>query len=167
MAQRPVQVERPLGIREWLNRHPGVTIGIVAGIALLAIVAIVVQVLASRKKYPDALPQAYFTVDDGKTYFSAGMENVPPFQHDGQTAIRAYVFQCGTGEPFVGYVERYTPAAHKAMVENRATPQHQIAGRELKKPGEAKWVKSTDRKAAGAIADVRCPDGSQPEPLEQ
>lgn len=137
-----------------------------AGIVLAAVAVIVVQVMASRKRYPEGLPRAYFTADDGKTYFAAGMENVPPFEHEGKSAVRAYVFRCGTGEPFVGYVERYVPEAHKAMVENRATPQHQIAGRELKKPGESKWVRSDDRKAAGAIADVRCPDGSQPEPLE-
>jgi hypothetical protein len=139
----------------------------VAGVLLVTIVAIVLQVLSTRKRYPEGLPSAYYTVDDGKTYFVAGMENVPPFAHDGQTAVRAYVFRCGSsGKPFVGYVERYNEKSHKAMVENRATPQDQIAGRELKRPGEGTWVKSDDRRAAGAIADVRCPDGSQPEPLE-
>jgi hypothetical protein len=167
MSHRVPQIEQSTGVREWLNKHPGLALGLTAGVALAAILAIVVQVMASRKKYPEGLPSAYYSVDDGQSYFVAGMENVPPFQHDGKEAVRAHVFKCGNGKPFVGYLERYTPEAHKAVVEKRATPQHQISGRELKRPGANNaWVTTKDQKASIAIADVRCPDGGSPEPIE-
>lgn len=167
MSHRAPQIEQSTGVREWLNKHPGLATGLTAAVAVIAITAIVVQVLASRKRYPEGLPSAYFTVDDGQTYFVAGMENIPPFQHEGKEAVRAYVFKCGGGKPFVGYLERYNPEAHKAMVENRATPQHQIAGRDLKRPGANNpWVSTKDKKASIAVADVRCPDGGSPEPIE-
>jgi hypothetical protein len=166
MSLKSSQTEEPAGVRVWFHRHPKVTTGLTAVLVFVAIATIALQVLGSRKRYADHLPTAYFTTDDGKTYFVAGMENVPPFEHNGQMAVRAYVFRCGSAKPFVAYVERYVPEAHKAMVENRATPQHQIGGRELKRPGETAWVKSSNRKAAAAIADVRCPDGAEMEPLE-
>jgi len=156
-----------MGIRDRLNQNPGVMFGVVTAIVVAAGILIAVQVLGSRRTFPKRLPPAFFTVDDGKTYFEAAAENVPPFDHEGKQANRAYVFECG-GERFVVYVERYNPEAHKAMVENRATPQTQIYGRELKKPGSNKWIKSGDDVGVDVVTAVKCPHGGihTPEPVE-
>jgi hypothetical protein len=36
----------------------------------------------------------------------------------------------------------------------------------LKKPGETTWVKSDDAVGIGRVANVICPDGNVPEPVE-
>src|SRR4051794_7083151 len=99
-----------MGVREWMNEHRGLATGIGAAIVLIAVGAIVAQVLANRKAYPSASPDSYFTVDDGKTFFVASSDNIPPFDYKGKPAVHAYVFQVD-GKKFVGYMERYTTDA--------------------------------------------------------
>jgi hypothetical protein len=155
-----------MGIREWMNDHRSATTAIVAGIVLLAVGAIVAQVLANRKAYPPSSPDSYFTVDNGKTFFAASSDNIPPFDYKGQQAVHAYVFQCD-GKKFVGYMERYTPEARKSILAGKRTPQIERFGRELKKPGVGEWVKSGDLVVESKISDVRSPDGhGTPEAIE-
>jgi len=155
-----------MGLRQWLNSNPRTASVALGGVVAIGIGAIVVQVMGSRQKFPTRLPEAYFSVDDGKSYFTFGSENLPPFDYKGQPAVRAYVFECG-GKRFVGYLERYTADARAKLLSGKnVTPQVQIAGRELKKPGDGTWVKSNDFAAVAKVADVKCPDGATPEPIE-
>jgi hypothetical protein len=155
-----------MGIREWIDQHRGITMGLICAIVLVAVGVIVAQVLANRKAYPSASPDSYFTVDDGKTFFVASSDNIPPFDYKGQPAVHAYVFQCD-GKRFVGYMERYTSDARKSILGGKRTPQIERFGRELKKPGEANWVKSGDLVVESKISDVRSPDGhGVPEAVE-
>jgi hypothetical protein len=133
----------------------------------ITITTVVVQVRAGRRAITTQEPDSYFTTDDGKTFFAASGTNVPPFDYKGRTAVHAYVFESG-GKRFVGYVERFTPEGHKAMVENRASPATLMYGRELKKPGSTTWVKSGDLAAMAKVTDVHSPDGNSgtPEPVE-
>jgi hypothetical protein len=156
-----------MGIRERINDNRNVTIGVIAAVIVIAVGFIVVQVMANRKTFPTKLPDLYYTVDDGKTYFTANSANIAPFDYKGQPAVRAYVFQCKGGKPFVGYVERYTAEARRALVDQKkSSPQLQIYGRELKKPGEATWTKSGDFAGIAKVTDLKCPDGNFPEPVE-
>ena len=155
-----------IGVREWMNQHRGVTAGIVAGIVLVAVGLIVAQVLANRKTYPSASPDSFFTTDDGKTFFVASSDNIPPFDYKGQQAVHAYVFQCG-GKKFVGYMERYLPDARQSILNGKRNPQIERFGRELKKPGAGEWVKSGELVVEAKVSDVRCPDGhGVPEAVE-
>lgn len=157
-----------MGVRQWFNENPRMTAGIAAAVVLVAVGLVVVQVLASRPKIQSNLPDAYFTDDDGKTFFTANSASVAPFDRYGRPAVRAYVYECG-GQRFVGYLERYNAEAHKAMLAGTATPQHQIYGRELKRPGETKWLKSGDFAAVDQLAEVKCPHGGAhgtPQPVE-
>ena len=156
-----------MGLRQRLNQNGGLVTGVITAVVLLATVFAVVQVMASRRKIQAKLPDSFYTTDDGKTFFKANSENVPPFDYNGKQAVTAYVFECN-GKRFVGYLERYTPEARKAMLENKATPQTQIYGRELKKPGDATWVKSGDGEAIAKVLDVHPPDGisGSPEQVE-
>ncbi len=82
-------------------------------------------------------------MDDGKTFFAASSDNIPPFDYDGQQAVLADVFQCD-GKKFVGYMERFTPKYHDEVVAHGLTPDAMRFGRELKKPGDAKWIHPSD-----------------------
>jgi hypothetical protein len=149
-----------MGSRNWVNDHAKAATWIVALVACGAIALIVVQLRGARQTFRDKLPEAYFTIDDGKTFFAFGSENFPPFEYKGKQAVRAYVFECSAKERFVGYLERYTPEARKKMMAGKdAGPQTQIYGRELKKPGEAAWVKSGDFAAVARVTDIKCPGG--------
>jgi len=157
-----------MGIRETINRNPRIALGAITAVVVVAIGYVVLQVLASRHAFPNTSPEDYFTTDDGKTFFAASRDNLPPFDHEGKQAVHAYVFECpGTGKRFVGFLERYTAEAHKKLVETKvADPGIQMNGRELKKPGDTTWVRSSDMKAVEKIMDVRCPDGKPAEPVE-
>ena len=60
------------GIRELINRH--------SGLAAAAVAAVVVLCLTINL-WPEPKPEAYYTTDDGKTFFAAG-PNIPPFEHE-------------------------------------------------------------------------------------
>jgi len=152
-----------IGVREWLNQHPSVAIGGGGVIVALAIGFIVVQVMAGRHKYPEGPPDSYFTDDDGKTFFAASSTNIPPFDHNGQQAVSAYVFQCD-GQKFVGYMERFTPQFHDFVVAHGRTPEANRFGRELKRPGDAKWLQSGDLEKEGELEDIHCPNGGTDTP---
>jgi hypothetical protein len=156
-----------IGIRQRMNENPGITAGVMTAMVVVAVCVVVYQVRAGRRMITSHLPDAFFTVDDGKTFFTAAGENVPPFDYNGQTAVHAYVFEFN-GKRFVGYLERFTPEAHQQMIEGKATPATQMYGRELKRPGDKTWVKSGDLKAVGKVIDVQCPGGGSgtPEPVE-
>ena len=155
-----------MGIREWSEKHPRAVISLVSCCIGLTIVTVVVQVLAGRRAITTQVPDGYFTLDDGKTFFVASGSNIPPFDYQGQQAVSAYVFQC-SGKKFVGYMERYTPAAHKLMIEHHDNVETQISGREVKKPGDLRWIRSNDVRAVSKVVEVSCPDGSAgtPDPV--
>jgi hypothetical protein len=157
-----------LGIRETLNKNPAITTGVTAGIVVIAIAVIIWQLWGGSNPVSSASgAQQYYSDDDGATYFADAATKIPPFDHNGKQAVRALVFQCGEGKPFVGMLQRYTKDA-KAKMEKAQSGKPgdmlmediEITGLEIKKPktGDAGWVKQTDPKA-GAISRVTCPDG--------
>lgn len=153
-----------MGFSEWCNEHRGIVGSVLVVFVLAAIGSIVWQVMGQRHKIMTTLPDAYFSVDDGKSFFVSSGDNYPPFEYQGHTAVRAYVYQCGNTR-FVGYLERYTSQAHREMVDNKATAATLMNGRELKKPGDKSWVSSANQRASAAVADVHCPDGSSNDPV--
>ena|ERR1700722_8459144 len=147
-----------MGIRQWMDERPKLAITIGCVVVVAAIVAVVVEIMANRRGYPTAVLQAYFTSDDGQTYFADRSDRIPPFDHNGQPAVRAYVYKCGD-KIFVGYMERFTTEAHDAIVGGKPVINYLRYGRELKRPGDAKWVKSGDLATESKISEVPCPDG--------
>lgn len=137
-----------MSVRQKLNANP----------AVVAVVVIVVvagllwfgyrQMSPSEGNGPSG---AYYSSDDGKTFFSGDPKAFSPIDQGGQKAYRAYVYDCPDGKRFVGYMERY-PDDIKAIldkakinpegvpVEDRGKLMRSSQSREMKKPGEAKWV---------------------------
>ena len=157
-----------MGVREWANEHPKVVGGVVGACVLLGVGAAVIQAVNGRRGYPSHAPNSYFSSDDGKTWFVETSDHYAPFDHGGQTAVGAYVFQCG-GKKFVGYLERYLPdAKQKLDAGSPLTPAIVRYGREVKRPGDAAWTRTGDIAVEAKVEDVPCPDGAggSPEAIE-
>ena len=114
--------------------------------------------------------QAFYTTDDGATYFAAPADLIPPADWNGKTAVKALVFQCG-GKKLVGYMERFTPEAKSALAAARgakagdpataSAAQALGSGVEVKRPGAGnKWV-SRRSAAAADVMNVTCPGRSE------
>ena len=163
-----------MGIRQTINEKPGLTTAATAGIILIAILFIGWQSCSGGGEGSVMSDKAFFTVDDGKTFFVDKSSNIPPYQKDGKVAVRAQVFTCDDGKTkFVGYLEMYT-MQDKAMLEAVAQgqtnkgaptpmPMPYMAGQPLvKKPGMPNWVPIGPQTSTmyQQVVSVKCPDGS-------
>lgn len=164
-----------MGIRETLNQNPAITTGVTIGIIVIALGAIIWQ-LVGGDGMPDAITEMYYTVDDGATYFADDANKIAPFDKDGKEAVKCYVFTCDDKKTkFVAYLERLTPEAKKKMeaaieAQKKADPNAAntipmdtdiitMEGTEVKKPGAGnKWVKRTTPEGE-KITQPQCPDG--------
>jgi hypothetical protein len=170
-----------MGILEAINRHPRRV-----SVALGAVILISGTVIASQMRGGAGAvlaKHAYFTDDDGKSFFVDDASNIPPFDHNGKEAVAAHVFATGHDSPFVGYMERaVTPAARDGIEKAREEllqdaakqavpmPSSELIQRirqntEVKRPGDTKWIAATS-KAVRAIYAVSSPAGSSDVPHE-
>lgn len=158
-----------MGIRETLNKNPGITTGATAGIILLAIVFIFYQLSGGGAE--GIATEAFYSIDDGKSWFADDVNKVPPFDKDGKQAYRVYVYKCADGKEFVSHLERYTPEGKKAMEAalkaDGGSPvlmeDVMLTGMEVKEPGTDAvkgWVKQSDSMRAGKIMELKCADGN-------
>ena len=58
--------------------------------------------------------EAYYSDDDGQTYFKDSVYKFPPFDHGGKTVVQAVLAE-SNGHRFVGYLMRYTPQAREKL----------------------------------------------------
>src|SRR5262245_24765748 len=98
-----------MGIREAINRKPGIAIAT----TILALVALVVFIFLQFRSENDVRSpdrggaKSWYTVDDGKTWFPDRANRVSPFDHQGKTAYRCHVWTCDDGKTtFVSHLER-------------------------------------------------------------
>ena len=107
-----------MSLRDSLEKKPGLGIGVGLALASVAAVAIYVQVRSDRP--PTHSAQAFFSDDDGATYFADSFYKLPPFDHNGRPAVRAYVFATPSGQKFVGFLQRFKPDVLKTMRDEYA-----------------------------------------------
>jgi hypothetical protein len=152
---------------------------ILAGFVLLVLLVVLWEWAGSSNHGADSggPTQAYFSDDDGATYFSGPADQSVPFTKGGKTVNRAHVFKCN-GKLVVGYLSRYTQAhidAVQHLEELKKNPKGGspslaelhfdamgAAGTEVKAPGGKQWVNGADLAAASPITMFKCPDGSDP-----
>lgn len=159
-----------MGIRETLNKNPGITTGATAAIIVIALIFIFMQLRGSGGGVGDNL--AWYTTDDGKTWFADSADKYAPFEVDGKKAYRVYVYRCADGTEFVSHLERYTPEAKKALEKAAAQGPNadptileavMMNGLEAKKPGigddPKKWVKQGNYQAWSMVTQPKCPSG--------
>jgi len=158
-----------MGVRETLNKNKMATA--VAGGCLLLLGAVVI-IKGNASGIPGPLTRAYYSDDDGKSFFADDANKVAPFDHNGKPADRAYVYQCGSGKPFVLYLERYEESTRSKLTAAMANKSSDTAaaaavaelrgsGIEIKKPGEKNWVSPTSPVGVDTVTP-KCPDGGAP-----
>lgn len=164
-------------LRETIKQKPA--IGIAVGMAFVALAAAVLASMYWPEPQAD-LSQAYYSSDDGQTWFADSATRAAPFDQDGKPAMIAYVYSYADGsKTFCGYLAKYTPEAKTAMEASIATavkagkPPEAAAllgdrefmkrGILVKKPGDKDWVPYGDPRA-NAVFTIKSPDGS---PVDQ
>ncbi len=116
------------------------------------------------------ITQAFYSDDDGKSYFAEALAKPSPFDHGGKLAYRAYVYRCSDSSiTFVGYLARQAPdekpqgaMGSTADAVKAGAAQGKSAGlTEVKKPGDSKWV-AINGADGTTIINVTCSDGERP-----
>jgi hypothetical protein len=155
-----------MGVYEKLNQHRRITTVVAALVCVCAIVAIGLDLFNDMQGRRSS-PKAFFSRDDGKTWYSGSAEILPTADDGSNPAYIATVFTCNGGKQFVGYLLRYTVAGKKMALDADKVPQRMpsrnpmlLTEIEVKRPNETTWVKESDP-AAGAIMTVRCPDNGR------
>ncbi|MGC4034071.1 MAG: hypothetical protein QM754_20510 [Tepidisphaeraceae bacterium] len=136
-----------MSLYQTLSNRPAVTNSLTL-IVLLGAMAFIAHDVRGQRQATGEAGQIYFTIDDGKTYFADGIDKIPPYDFNGQQAVRAYVYAGPDNMPFVAYLERFTPAAHQRMEkrdqDNKIPIDREFTlaeGTEVKRPGDKEWVK--------------------------
>jgi hypothetical protein len=163
-----------MGIRESLKQKPWIGF-VITGVFVLISAAIVTATYWPVKKAN--LAQSYYSDDDGQTWFADSAFLVPPFEHNGKTAVAALIYSYDDGKKqFCAYLAEYTPDAKKKMESAQSAaeragqspgsialyrdPQFMKQGLRVKKPGAGKpWIPYGDPKA-NEIFTITSPDGT-------
>lgn len=138
-----------MGIRESMNEHKGLSVGITVGL-MAAALGFAVWYLFLSGGSPSDQPGAkgFFTVDDGKSYFLDLADKIPPFDHNGKKAYGCYVFASDGGKnKYVGWLYRYTDEGKKRIERLRNSKGREMGASpleciEVKLPGtgDEGWV---------------------------
>lgn len=160
-----------MGVRENIDRHRGLTTGITIIVIIAAAAFAVYNIMPERVS---ERTKAFFTIDEGKTWFVDSIVKAPPFEYKGKTAYRVEIFSCDGGKTrFAGYLLRYTPEGKQQFEAAVATARKE--GRTLEsiltsvskyaelrslEPGSP-WISVNDVNKASKIRNVRCPPGVQ------
>jgi hypothetical protein len=145
-------------------------VGAVAAAVIVCVVGGLVYMLRPAPPVGNA-QLAFYSDDDGQTWFTDSIYKFPPIDHNGKAAVRAYVYSYSKGQ-FVGYLQRYKPAAVELLKKTygEGGPAKESAaeslmssdsirngGLEVKLPGlGAKWMTP----AALQMNAVKSPDRS-------
>ena len=148
----------------------------VGGIVVAIVLCLIAGALLTIELWPSQqrvdLSVNFYSDDDGKTYYTDSVYNFPPYEHNGKTAYRAFVYQSDHGK-FVGFLLRYRPDArkklqdtyNKAKASGASNIQQQVLqamadvrfNTETKLPGQNNWVPM-----GNAFPRFKSPDGSLP-----
>src|SRR5277367_3869586 len=111
-----------MGFREAMNENPRVGIGASACLVLLVFAMIALH--AVRPKYPasGSTERAFYSDDEGASWFVDDAVKPVPFDHNGKEAFRAEIFRCKNGKPFVAYLTRYSDAVNAQLAEQGPMP---------------------------------------------
>ena len=139
-------------------RERSVLTAIIAGVAIIAVLAYVGYFLFGSSPTAGKDAQAFFTVDDGTTYFADDALKLPPFDHAGKLAVRAYVF---TDTPagdrrWVQYLQKFSDDEQKQLKGKNDTSNFLFGL--VKKPGDKDWIVAT-QVAASPITLPKSPHG--------
>ena len=156
-----------MSIREMIQKYRGWA----NGAAIIMIVAAIALIVTNSRS--DGIPRvkyAFYSDDDGQSYFRDDVNKLFPFDHDGKQAYRAYVFQTGGGKPFVGYLERINDKGMAKLLTLQSQPQTpelvtqmdliRGAGLEARTPGSTRWLPESSPAFSTMVNGLRASDGN-------
>jgi hypothetical protein len=168
-----------VGIRESLNKAPTVAFGATVVLVVAAVSLVTIQARTQDGPRP-ASGNAFYSTDNGKTWFTDRADKPSPFDKDGKQAYRVFVWKCAHGKAFVSHLERISPTANKRLADlqqarrragsvSTTAPEPPPAAMamivsrdiEVKDPGADEaggWVKASSPEGRQVTAPV-CPDG--------
>jgi hypothetical protein len=161
-----------MSVREKLNDKK---LGIGVAVGLIVVAGLVLGHYFLSHWTPSVnVTQAYFTDDDGQTYYKDTVYQFPPFEKGGKTVSLVTLGE-SNGHRFIAFLSRYTPSAQKELqkryddaVKNGLSVQKTMLDSmtyfggqmEVKLPGSGhSWVPTSQ---VGRL-DVRSPDGKIPD----
>jgi hypothetical protein len=152
-------------LRSLMNGKPAVTISICVGLVIIGAIFVLRSGNVLKPKPKSVSVGHYYTADEGQTWEGDKFMLDPPFEKNGKTWIRVYVFTCGNGKPFAGYLEKYTPEAlaqingvEEAWMKTKTIDAMGNQGLLVKKLGSGDWVAKESVEGMDVIK-VACPDG--------
>ena len=160
-----------MGVRETLNENRAVKITVISVIVLVFAVWLFQSTVGQRS----STPKAFFTVDDGATWFADDITKMPPFDHNGKQAVMCFVYKTGpNGKPWVSHLQRYTAEGIKMRTQQmneknfnpmgfEAMQRNTVEVKEAK-TGDKGWVSISDP-AAMKIQELKSPEGETGEIL--
>jgi hypothetical protein len=161
-------------IRQKLSNDKAMGIAIGLGLIAFAAIALAIQFWPQKKAN---LSLAFYTDNDGGTWFKASAFQIAPFDHDGKVAVMAQIYSYDNGsKKFCAYMVKYTPEAKKQLetaiadAQARGQPPSSVAlfndrgflnsGMMVKSPGGGNpWIPFTDPRA-NQIMTINSPDGT-------
>jgi hypothetical protein len=148
-----------MGVRELIDRQKRWMIpAVVVGIGACAVSA---WHSYHENDLPGMVERAYYSDDDGQSYFAEDVAKGYSFDHGGKQASRVFVYRCGSGKPFVGVLVRPAgqapaPTASNLRYKGQAGPPPAL---EVRKPGQTKWVLTGTGEGLNLLKSL-CPDGN-------
>jgi hypothetical protein len=160
-----------MNIRESLSRNPKAAL-VICAVAVVAIFGAIIFVLHGRSaggELPGA-DKAWYTDDDGRTWFADDINRLPPFDHNGKKAYRCYVWTCDGGKTkYVSNLERIKPERMKEFTPDGSNSRRRFVlpamDMEVKPPltGDRGWT-DYSLPAGRAIRVPHPPPGQQGKP---
>jgi hypothetical protein len=152
-----------MAVREALHKNKAP--GIITAVVLLAVAGTIIAYTYWPRSTRGSASGAFYSDDEGKTFFSDSIYHFPPYDQDGKTVYGAVVYTGNSGK-FVGALYRFTPDAKKTLESSYAKTQsgtqpltdfrQQLAGTmrwgvEYRLPSDSHWALGMPR--------VKAPDG--------
>ncbi len=158
-----------MGVREALNKNGAAKVVIGA----LLVLGALWWLMSSTNVAGQGKPKAFYTTDDGATWFADDADKLPPFDHDGKKAVMCFVYKAGErGTPFVSHLQRFTPEGIKQIEDAKSSKEFNPVGFnssqratveiKLPKTGDKGWLPVNDPRAL-AIQQVKLPAGASGE----
>jgi hypothetical protein len=162
-----------MSLRQTISDKPVLAVVLLVGLLLVAGALFAFQMRGSGA-FAAGGGNAFFSVDDGKSWFADDATKVPPFTKDGKEAVRAHVYRSADGTKFVNHLERFKPEAKQALEDAKKADQQlkqrpdrtaiqsaYIGGREVKRPGDANWINASNFREAAQVTSIKCPNGAK------
>ena len=149
-----------MGVRDQINTNRKLGVRVAVAVLIVGLGIIAIQVFPRGGSGSTIQESAFYTDDNGKTFFKDARYKIVPFDHNGKQAYRADVFQCRDNKQFVGLMYRHNAVGRKAMEKRKANDTASMAGLEAQGM-EVKPAGAADTAWAPNTGDrvVKCPSG--------